>query len=477
VGNTYKQVAGNKGLEGVSGDRKPDVVGYPLIALDRVSVPRLRVQPIWFTFKIPKHSKPGVYHGVISIQSDQYKVLKLNVNMKVRDYTIPDPKNYSFKLDIFMNPFSVADYYNVKPWSKAHWKLLGSYFDDLASVGQKKILATIIEKPWKVSWLNGKWRPQTYIGYHSMIKWRLLKSGQWDFDYSIFDQYVQTALKHGIGPYISAVSMLTFRGRQRITYYDEQKDKKVVEKLHVDDKRYKKVWSTFLNDFSTHLKKKGWLDQTYIVFDERPPELMNKIMVIIKRSAPEFKDKIYVSGASKADMFKYAADLNVSYNVLLEKKGASMKKAIKKRINKGRPIRFYQTCCSAPHPNRYSYSPAVESYMIPWITLKYNLSGYADWAYNSWPKDVFKFPVFRYTQGDEYWVYPGKSGPISSIRWELLKEGIEDYELVRVLQGAGCLKEKNKDRAIELATKNPNGQEKDVQDIIKARQSLLNSCQ
>jgi hypothetical protein len=58
---------------------------------------------------------------------------------------------------------------------------------------------------------------------------------------------------------------------------------------------------------------------------------------------------------------------------------------------------------------------------------------------------------------------------VSSIRWELLKEGIEDYELLRLMDSPRC------EEAIGLAVRNRDGREKDVTDFEEARKILLGS--
>jgi hypothetical protein len=58
--------------------------------------------------------------------------------------------------------------------------------------------------------------------------------------------------------------------------------------------------------------------------------------------------------------------------------------------------------------------------------------GFLRWAYNSWVEDPLKDSRFRtWPAGDTYFVYPG---PRSSIRFEKLKEGIQDYEKIRIVQ-------------------------------------------
>ncbi len=465
-GATVDSVAG----EGISGDRNPDVVGDPLVEIESVNIPAFCAQPIWFTFKIPKIAKKGTYRGTIKISAYNYDPTTYELKIEVHDLELPDAKDYKFHLDIWMNYNAIAALHNVSAWSDEHWGLIKKYMKDLASHGQKVIGVTIIDEPWQIDWFG--WRPQTEIGYESMIKWQY-ENEKWSFDYSIFDRCVESGLECDLGPWIGAYSMLVFRGKQRITYYDVGMDEEVVEYVEVGSKRWKEAWTAFLKNFILHLKEKGWLEYTAISFDERPAELMEEVQKLVNEVAVEFKNQIRVAGSP--DVSPYSFDLSIYYEFLpgqnLAPKG--IKELIEKRIKEGRITTFY-VCGTPTHPNNFVFSPSAESRMLPWFALKYKLNGFLRWAYCSWPRNVFENPAFRYVEGDEYQVYPGISDPMSSIRWELLKEGIEDYELAMILRER--LKEKDNpalNYAIELATRNPDAREKDLNDIIKARDIIV----
>jgi hypothetical protein len=62
--------------------------------------------------------------------------------------------------------------------------------------------------------------------------------------------------------------------------------------------------------------------------------------------------------------------------------------------------------------------------------VKYD--GYLRWAFNSWVKDPLHDSRFRtWAAGDCYQVYPGGR---SSIRFERLVEGLQDFEKIRLLK-------------------------------------------
>ena len=130
---------------------------------------------------------------------------------------------------------------------------------------------------------------------------------------------------------------------------------------------------------------------------------------------------------------------------------------------------------SPAHPNTLSYSPAVEARMLPWITAAAPPRRVPALVVQQLDDDVFAKPVFIFTQGDEYLVYPGTDGPMSSVRWEQLREGIEDFEL---LAGrAGPAWRRGHDRAHpghRPATRNLDGRTKDANDIEAARAAVVN---
>ena len=69
---------------------------------------------------------------------------------------------------------------------------------------------------------------------------------------------------------------------------------------------------------------------------------------------------------------------------------------------------------------------------MPWLAWKYGLDGYLRWAVNIYPEDIWNQPLFTWPSGDMFFVYPGQEGPLDSMRWELLRQGIQDYEALRI---------------------------------------------
>lgn len=461
--------------EGVSGTMSPNVVGDPLIVTDSINVPAYRAQPVWITFKIPKNTTPGIYEGIVSIHSHEFGLIKHKLRLKVLDIQLPDYQDYKFHLDLWLNPSAIAEYYHLDDWSEDHWNMISKYLEDYASRGGKNITTIITHEPWHKPWINNTTISQSLFGYKSMILWVMDEQGNWEFDYTIFDKYVQLATNLGIDEAINAFSLAPFHTSQKIHYYDKKDKRNRVLELEIDEKLYEDIWVKFLGDFKEHLIKKDLFERTYLGFDEKQENELVKLQKIINKGAPEFLKRIVIAG--HIETTKFAQNLSISYmyfpnQPLADKAAMPILPTIEIRNSEDKLTTFY-LCAEPAHPNTLTYSPAVESQMIPWLALKYNTNGYLRWAYNNWTEDPFNKPVFIHNQGDDYYVYPGEDGPISSIRWELLKEGIEDYELFRIIEEKGDISNDSLNKAIELATRNQDGRYKNVDDLMKSRSILL----
>ncbi|WP_286834056.1 DUF4091 domain-containing protein, partial [Proteiniphilum sp. UBA5280] len=101
------------------------------------------------------------------------------------------------------------------------------------------------------------------------------------------------------------------------------------------------------------------------------------------------------------------------------------------RAEKGYVTTWY-VCCSDVFPNVFTFSDPAEGAFIGWYTMAAGFDGFLRWAYNSWVKEPLIDSRFRtWPAGDTYVVYPDGR---SSIRFERLREGIQDAEKIRILR-------------------------------------------
>ena len=399
------------------GKHDVDAYGENLVA-DRITgtnptvVDGGAVRGLWLTVQVPQDAKAGTYKGYVELDVNG-KVTKYSYTVKVLDRTLPSPAEWAFHLDLWQNPYAIARVHNVELWSKEHFDVLRPYMLKLASAGQKAITATLIDRPW-----DG----QTFDPFGSMVTWIKKADGTWLYDFTIFDRWVEFMMGCGINKEITCFSMIPWKLSFR--YYDQATHSHKHINCAPGDEAYAQFWGGMLSAFAAHLKEKGWFDKTFISMDERSLQQMQAAIKVIKDYAPGMK--ISMAGnyhaEIEADIFDYCLDI-FAYD-------AYTPELIAKRRAQGK-VSTYYTCCSAEYPNLFTFSAPADAEFIALEALAKDLDGYLRWAYNSWtivPEKDSRFTAWP--AGDTYVIYPFS---ISSVRWERLVQGIQQYEKYKIL--------------------------------------------
>lgn len=368
------------------------------------------VRPFWVKIKIPSHVKSGTYKGNMTFNHPELS--PLNLEIKVLENVLPEPKDWKFHLDLWQNPFSVARYYNVPLWSEEHFELMRPIMKILDKAGQKIITTSIMHKPW-----NG----QTYDHFESMIMRIKQLDGNWHYDYAVFDKWVEFMMSMGIDQQINCYTMIPWD--LSFQYFDQASDQLRAIKAEPGTQEFSDYWLPFLKDFASHLKEKGWFEKTTIAMDERPMKSMQQVIELIRKADPQYKISLAGNYHSEieADLYDYCVALRYTFpdDVLARRK-------------KEKKISTVYTCCTEPFPNTFTFSPPAESSWFGWYAANKGFDGYLRWAYNSWNKEPLTDTRFiSWGAGDCFFVYPGGR---SSIRMEKMIEGIQDFEKIRILR-------------------------------------------
>lgn len=145
---------------------------------------------------------------------------------------------------------------------------------------------------------------------------------------------------------------------------------------------------------------------------------------------------------------------------------------------------WFYTCCSPGGPwlNRLLDMELLRPALLGWAAALFGLDGFLHWGLNQYRpgQDPFERSVVGHgpgqflPAGDTHVVYPGKDGPWSSVRLEAQREGLEDYQLLKML------KARNGKRAEEILTAVIRGFDnynKDVRSFRSARKALLEALE
>ena len=87
--------------------------------------------------------------------------------------------------------------------------------------------------------------------------------------------------------------------------------------------------------------------------------------------------------------------------------------------------------------------PSFRNRIIGLQLYKYDIKGFLQWGYNFYYSRGSKYELNPYTDtsagkafpsGDAFSVYPGKSGPLASLRALVFREALQDIELCRLAE-------------------------------------------
>src|SRR5690625_3374022 len=447
-----------------------DTIADPLLA-GPVDVAAGHNQAIWLTVEAPAGLAAGQYGAQVAVSADGVDEVVHDLVVDVADVTLPEPADYDFYLNLWAQPDAVAYHHDVPVFSEEHWELLEPYLADLATRGQKVINAAIIEDPWELHWPDGSWSAQTYYPFHSLVDWSY-DGADWAFDYTSFDRYVEASLEAGVGPDIRVYALLLFGGRERLHYEDTRTGETVSEVVQLGSERWREAWTAFLGDFEDHLRDRGWFEHTMLAFDERPKATMDVVMGFLEESAPAFADKVHIAVHSM-DVDHTLPDVSYIHGLLPE----LSEEVLAERRAAGLTTTFYNVFAPLV-PNTLTASPPVSARLLPWVPEQYGLDGYLRWTYNSWPsQDPYTDPAFRYTQGDEYIVYPGEDGPVSSIRWENFRDGVVDHELLTELARRAGAHNAAYREALAMVDANRQPSPELFADVVAARTLVLDELE
>lgn len=415
--------------------------------------------PVWCTLEVPADADAGVCSTQLEVADAQtHKVLKrLNLKIEVNARTLPSPAEQKFHVDFWQQPYAVSRYNDVPRWSQAHLDALRPYLKLLARSGQKVVSAILFYEPWG---------DQSHDKFSAMVRTTRTKSGEWQYDYTVFDQWVKLCEECGISEQINCFSMVPWDMSFR--YYDEAQGKEVDLKTTTSSAEYKALWTAFLKSFAAHLKQQGWYDKTCIAMDERGLNNMLDAYRVAQEAVPGIK--MALAGTHHKELVDKLYDYCIGFGEHFTDEELAARKA------RGWKSTTY-TCCSNTEPNLFSNSLPAEAAYLPVFCVANKFEGYLHWSWMNWADNPLTDTRFRlFAPGDTYLIYPG---PRSSVRYERFIEGVAMAEKVRILREEYAAKGNN--AALDALNKQveafapagiPTGQT--AAGMVNALQQLLN---
>jgi hypothetical protein len=274
-----------------------------------------------------------------------------------------------------------------------------------------------------------------------------LEGGNLQYDFTNFDRWVETFQQAGAIGYIEGSHLLDRAGSYDASLVVpsfqivDGKPQKV--SLPPDDPRVEPAVSAFLAALGTHLKEKGW-DTRYFqhVLDEphgNEPPYYGQFAALVHQQMPGIPTLDAIDAENLPEALKNNCDVWVPQLGRFD----DQMPLLKQRMGDGHAVWFY-TCLypQKRYLNRLMDLPLIKVRLLQWLDFRYGFTGFLHWGGDYWtPKPLLDTqPVIDdnaelLPSGDAFVVYPDREHLTvrSSIRFEVMRESIEDYEMLRAL--------------------------------------------
>lgn len=395
----------------------------PILDTSFVNLHGFTTQPIWITVSIPENTPPGIYTGLLTIKgSIDGKNFSMNRRFSVQVYPVT----------IHQTSLWVTNWFDL---DKTKMKQLSNGKDSVVFSDRYWYWLKVVAKKMKEYDQNVIIASPVFLTNISM------RDNHYQFDFSKFDRFVQTFADEGtlgriegghiggrMGDWYSQFGMF-------VPYWKNDTIRFRCSPLN--DSSVQSFYKEFFPALMTHLKEKKW-DKIYLqhVCDEPEPgneKSYGDIAAFIKTIAPGIKtiDAVHSHGVGNTvDVWVPQLDFfNSDFDFYTERKKA------------GDEIWFYT--CLAPqgdYANRFIELPLIKTRILHWINFRYGATGYLHWGWNFWSENPMEETSGIIPEagnimpgGDAFITYPGNGKILSSIRLEAMRDGIVDYELLKML--------------------------------------------
>ncbi|HEU4607568.1 MAG TPA: glycoside hydrolase domain-containing protein [Chitinophagaceae bacterium] len=430
-----------------------------------IDVAAKKLQPVWISISIPRNTVTGTYTSKISLSAGGSNTFDdLTLRIRVNKRTLPPPTQWEFFLDISQFPLSEARYYKLKPWSNEHFARIKPAMQRLANAGQKVVTTSFFWDPFSSKTAN--W------GEENLMIRIQRNNGKMTYDFTNFDKWVNFMFSLGINKQISVFGLYPFNNNFEYFYKDVGANGGANARVQTQQKTfalmskdYTDFWADMLRAFAKHLKEKGWMDKTVLMFDERPAKETNQIIKFAKSIDPSFRFG-YGGGYHPEIMDDIDYFSIASYLIIPADK-------LKQRESVGKVTAFY-TCCVEKQPNLFTYSSPAEGVFMGWYAYANNYDGYQRYALDQWsPVSLTDTRHPLVPAGDNVIIYPED---YTSVRFEKLVEGIQDFEKLLVLQKELSGEKASRLQAILIKFQRTNVKSiDDYKALVELAQSYINS--
>jgi len=428
----------------------------PLLEEQTLDVEAGIAQAIWITVPVPKEASPGRYRGTLTLTGKiEGRSFHSQERLDIRVYPVVIDSTRLWVTDWFLVNASHMEIQPV-PESDEYYALLRRFARNMAEHRHTVALISPI----------------------NLCNYVVGADGELAFDFSSFDRWVEIFIEEGV---VGRIEGGHIGGRKEgwvsdfVTTIRRVKEGRVVsENVDPSSPAAHAFYARFFPSLVDHLKEKGWLEKFMQHLADEPIAQNISSYRDLAELARKYAPEVLIVEACHTKDIAGAIDIWVPQLNYLHQDF----EYYQERQNLGEEVWFY-TCVfpQGEYANRFIELPLIKTRLLHWINFKYGITGYLHWGYNHWTQDS---PFTHTTRphggppylpaGDPWIVYPGKDGPLDSIRFEAMRDGIVDHELL------SRLAEQSPNRARDLVSRHILEMDKydtDVRRFRSTRREIL----
>ena len=408
----------------------PGLFPDPLLPVDENRIVLLPDQwrSIWITIEPNGRFSKGVYPVSLSFFSKTKGDLGSAVfSIKILPHKLPEQ---TIKHTEWFHTDCIATHYGVEIFSEKHWELIDRYMQTAAANGINMVLTPLFTPPLDTS--PGGERPTVQLvdvkrsrdsysfGFDRLKRWiRLCDKNKIAF-FEFSHLFTQWGARH-------APKIMALDNGVIIPIFGWETDARA--------DAYRSFLSQFLPCLRSFIEEHHLEERCFFHVSDEPGindlEAYTYAASILKEYLPGYP---IIDALSSYEFYSSGA---VRTPIPAEDH-------IDPFIENQVPDLWTYYCCGQYKvvPNRFLCMPSSKNRIIGFLFFKYGIKGFLHWGYNFWysrnsrhPADPFcstdgdcGFPA-----GDPFVVYPGKDGPIESLRLKVFNEALQDLRACSLL--------------------------------------------
>ena len=347
------------------------------------------------------------------VLNDGFKTEQLKFKIKVHDASIPRLEKSKFFYTNWFNLSKMEEMHNLIRWNEEWFIMLDKYAKLMAEGRQNCIIIP-----------------------HELIS---LKSNKISLDEEKMISFINVFKKYGF-KYFESPHLLN-RGTNDDWGSPELKTK--LRKKGYYSEEGKKEIDTIIRKIKSFTKKYNLENQWLQHIADEPTDINAQCYKDVSKQIKLIYPEVTIMEATNA---KESLSGSIDLWCPLINDFQENQDFFEEREKKGEKILIYT--CLVPGGkwlNRTLDMERIRQVYFGWAGSKYNTFGYLHWGLNQYKANPFKQSVVKHPSpqassnnflpaGDTHVIYPGTDGPLSSLRFEAHRQGIEDYELLEKLK-------------------------------------------